>query len=159
MGRYLKFAPDEINEWLETRGVIAYNLGKLRRLALPLTIQSWRLTSLQQRSSRPAGRLIGHARYFTRQLAKSYLTRPLFRQIVAQIYRGPQGKGGARGGSISGPVVAQGGPAEVGRQPSGRRGSGPRDAVPTPETSFRRVRVPFRNASERGLAGQIADPV
>jgi hypothetical protein len=68
-------------------GVIAYNLGKLRRLALPLTIQSWPLTSLQQRSSRPAGRLIGHARYFTLQLAKSYLTRPLFRQIVAQIYR------------------------------------------------------------------------
>jgi hypothetical protein len=36
-------------------GVIAYNLGNLlRRLALPLTIQSWSLTSLQQRlSSRP----------------------------------------------------------------------------------------------------------
>jgi len=36
-------------------GVIAYNLGNLlRRLTLPLAIQSWSLTSLQQRSSRPA---------------------------------------------------------------------------------------------------------
>ena len=29
--------------------------------------------------------LIRHARYFTLQLAESYLTRPLFRQIVARI--------------------------------------------------------------------------
>jgi hypothetical protein len=34
-----------------------------------------------------AGRLIRHARYFTLQLAESYLTRPLFRQIVARIER------------------------------------------------------------------------
>ena len=31
------------------------------------------------------GRLIRHARYFTLQLAESYLTRPLIRQIVARI--------------------------------------------------------------------------
>jgi len=31
------------------------------------------------------GRLIRHARYFTLQLAESYLTRLLFRQIVARI--------------------------------------------------------------------------
>ncbi len=31
------------------------------------------------------GRLIRHARYFILQLAESYLTRPLFRQIVARI--------------------------------------------------------------------------
>ena len=69
-------------------GVIAYNLGNLlRRLALPLTIQSWPLTSLQQRLFKTGGRLIGHARYFTLQLAESYLTRPLFRQIVARIDR------------------------------------------------------------------------
>jgi hypothetical protein len=67
-------------------GVIAYNLGNLlRRLVLPVAIQSWSLTSLQQRLFKTGGRLIRHARYFTLQLAESYLTRPLFRQIVARI--------------------------------------------------------------------------
>jgi len=69
-------------------GVIAYNLGNLlRRLALPLAIENWSLTSLQQRLFKTGGRLIRHARYFTLQLAESYLTRPLFRQIVARIER------------------------------------------------------------------------
>jgi len=48
-------------------GVIAYNLGNLlRRLALPLTIQSW---------------------YFVLQLAESHLTSHLFSQIVRRIER------------------------------------------------------------------------
>jgi hypothetical protein len=69
-------------------GVIAYNLGNLlRRLALPRTIQSWSLTSLQQRRLKTGGRLIRHGRYFTLQLAERYLTRPLFRQIVTRIER------------------------------------------------------------------------
>jgi hypothetical protein len=69
-------------------GVIGYNLGNLlRRLVLPACIQSWSLTSLQQRLFKTGGRLIRHARYFTLQLAESYLTRPLFRQIVARIER------------------------------------------------------------------------
>jgi hypothetical protein len=69
-------------------GVLAYNLGNLlRRLALPFAIQSWSLTSLQQRLFKTGGRLIRHARYFTLQLAESHLTRPLFRQIVARIER------------------------------------------------------------------------
>jgi Transposase DDE domain group 1 len=69
-------------------GVLAYNLGNLlRRLALPVAIQSWSLTSLQQRLFKTGGRLIRHARYFTLQLAESHLTRPLFRQIVAHIER------------------------------------------------------------------------
>ena len=68
--------------------VIAYNLGNLlRRLALPLAIQNWSLTSLQQRLFKTGGRLIRHARYFTLQLAESYLTGPLFRQIVARMAR------------------------------------------------------------------------
>jgi hypothetical protein len=33
------------------------------------------------------GRLIRHARYFTLQLAESYLTGSLFRQILARIER------------------------------------------------------------------------
>jgi len=54
-------------------GVIAYNLGNLlRRLVLPLTIQSWSLTSLQQRLFKTGGRLIRHARYFVLQLAEGH---------------------------------------------------------------------------------------
>ena len=69
-------------------GVIAYNLGNLlRRLVLPVAIQSWSLTSLQQRLLKTSGRLVRHARYFTLQLAESYLTGALCRQILGRIER------------------------------------------------------------------------
>ncbi len=69
-------------------GVIAYNLGNLlRRLALPFAIQSWSLTSLQQRVFKTGGRLIRHARYYILQLAESHLTRTLFGQILGRIER------------------------------------------------------------------------
>ena len=43
--------------------VIAYSLGNLlRRLVLPVAIQSWSLTSLQPRIFQNGGRLIRHAR-------------------------------------------------------------------------------------------------
>ncbi len=68
--------------------VIAYNLGNLlRRLALPVAIQGWSLTSLQQRLFKTGGRLIRHARYFVMQLAESYLTPRLFGQILGRIER------------------------------------------------------------------------
>ena len=57
-------------------GVIAYNLGTLlRRLVLPLAIQSWSLTSLQQRLFKTGGRLIRYTRYFVLQLAESRWSR------------------------------------------------------------------------------------
>ena len=69
-------------------GVIAYNLGNLlRRLALPQAIQSWSLTSLQQRLFKTGGRLVRHGRYFILQLAESHLTRRLFEQILGGIER------------------------------------------------------------------------
>jgi hypothetical protein len=69
-------------------GIIAYNLGNLlRRLALPVTIQSWSLTSLQQRLFKTGARLVRHARYFVLQLAESHLTQRLFGQILARIER------------------------------------------------------------------------
>ena len=69
-------------------GVIAYNLGNLlRRLVLPLAIQSWSLTSLQQRLFKTGGRLIRQARYFILQVAESPLTRNLFEQILGRIER------------------------------------------------------------------------
>ena len=68
--------------------VIAYNLGNLlRRLAPPVDIQSWSLTSLQQRLFKTGGRLIRHARYFVLQLAESYLTGGLFRKTLGRIER------------------------------------------------------------------------
>jgi hypothetical protein len=69
-------------------GGIAYNLGNLlRRLALPLAIQSWSLTSLQQRLFKTGGRFIRHTRYFVLRLAEGYLTRALFGQILGRIER------------------------------------------------------------------------
>lgn len=69
-------------------GVIAYNLGNLlRRLVLLLAIQSWSLTSLQQRLFKTGGRLIRHARYFVLQLAESPLTSRLFGQSLGRIER------------------------------------------------------------------------
>ncbi len=69
-------------------GVIAYNLGNLlRRLVLPVAIQSWSLTSLRERLFKTGGRLIRHARYFVLQLAEGYLTGNLFRQILGRIER------------------------------------------------------------------------
>jgi len=55
------------------------------RLVLPVAIQDWSLTSLQQLLFKTGGRLIRRARYFSLQLAETYLTRTLFRQIVARI--------------------------------------------------------------------------
>jgi hypothetical protein len=69
-------------------GVIAYNLGNLlRRLVLPLAIQSWSLTSLRQRLFKTGGRLVRHARSFVLQLAEGHLTRRPFGQILGRIER------------------------------------------------------------------------
>ncbi|MCI0372247.1 MAG: transposase [candidate division NC10 bacterium] len=74
---------------VEFRGsTVTSDLGNLlRRLALPLAIQSWSLTSLRQRLFKTGGRLIRHARYFILQLAESHLTRRLFGQILGRIER------------------------------------------------------------------------
>jgi hypothetical protein len=62
-------------------------MGLKRRLALPRVIQSWSLTSLQQRLFKTGGRLIRHARYFILQLAEGHLTPRLFGQILGRIER------------------------------------------------------------------------
>ena len=59
--------------------VLAYNLGNLwRRLVLPARIDTWSLTSLQQRLVKTGARLIKHARYYWLLLAESHLTKRLF---------------------------------------------------------------------------------
>ncbi len=55
-----RFRANEVRLWLS---VIAYNLGNLwRRLAVPKQIDTWSLTSLQQRVIKTGGRLVKHAR-------------------------------------------------------------------------------------------------
>ncbi len=78
-----RFRANEVRLWLS---VIAYNLGNLwRRLALPMRIGKWSLTSLQQRLVKTGGRLIKHARYYWLLLAESHLTRRLFGGMLRKI--------------------------------------------------------------------------
>ena len=70
--------------------VLAYNLGNLwRRLVLPRRIESWSLTSLQQRLVKTGGRLVRHARYYWLFLAESHLTRRLFGAMLQRIWALP----------------------------------------------------------------------
>jgi hypothetical protein len=70
--------------------VLAYNLGNLwRRLVLPARIDTWSLTSLQQRLVKTGGRLVKHARYYRLLLAESHLTRRLFGSMLQRIWALP----------------------------------------------------------------------
>jgi Transposase DDE domain group 1 len=70
--------------------VLAYNLGNLwRRLVLPARIDTWSLTSLQQRLVKTGGRLVKHARYYWLFLAESHLTRRLFGAMLQRIWALP----------------------------------------------------------------------
>lgn len=80
---WARFRSNEVRLWLS---VIAYNLGNLwRRLALPLRVGKWSLTSLQPRLVKTGGRLIKHARYYWLLLAEGHLTRRLFGAMVRRI--------------------------------------------------------------------------
>ena len=70
-----------------TRCGCSWASSRTTPLVLPLAIQSWSLTSLQQRLFKAGGRLIRHARYFILQLAENHLTRSLFQQILQRIER------------------------------------------------------------------------
>jgi len=70
--------------------VLAHNLGNLwRRLVLPKRIDTWSLTSLQQRLVKTGGLLIKHARYYWLLLAESHLTRRLFGAMLRRIWALP----------------------------------------------------------------------
>jgi hypothetical protein len=78
-----RFRSNEVRLWLS---LIAYNLGNLwRRLVLPKRIESWSLTSLQQRLVKTGGRLVKHARYYWLLLAESHLTRRFIGSMVRRI--------------------------------------------------------------------------
>ena len=70
--------------------VLAYNLGNLwRRLVLPARIDTWSLTSLQQRLVKTGGRLVKHGRYYWLLLAEGHLTRRLFAAMPQRIWALP----------------------------------------------------------------------
>ncbi|HET8998838.1 MAG TPA: transposase [bacterium] len=74
------------NEVRLALSVIAYNLGNLwRRLAVPKRVDTWSLTSLQQRLMKTGGRLVKHARYYWLLLAEGHLTRRLFGAVVQRL--------------------------------------------------------------------------
>jgi Transposase DDE domain group 1 len=78
-----RFRANEVRLWLS---LIAYNLGNLwRRLALPMRVATWSLTSLRQRLVKTGGRLIQHARYYWLLLAESHMTRRLFGNMLQKI--------------------------------------------------------------------------
>ena len=60
-----------------------------RRLVLPRRIDSWSLTSLQQRLVKTGGRLVKHARYYWLLLAESDLTQRLFGAMLQRIWALP----------------------------------------------------------------------
>ncbi|HXQ28987.1 MAG TPA: transposase [Gemmatimonadales bacterium] len=74
---------NEVRLWLS---LIAYTLGNLwRRLAMPTRIDTWSLTSLQQRLVKTGGQLVKHARDYWLLLAEGHLTRRLFGAIVRRL--------------------------------------------------------------------------
>ena len=52
-------------------------------------VDSWSLTSLQQRLVKTGGRLVTHARYYWLLLAESHLTRRLFGAMLRRIWALP----------------------------------------------------------------------
>jgi hypothetical protein len=60
-----------------------------RRLVLPARIDTWSLTSLQQRLVKTGGRLVKDARCFWLLLAEGHLTRRLFGSMLQRIWARP----------------------------------------------------------------------
>jgi hypothetical protein len=70
--------------------VPACNLGNLWwRLVLPKRLDSWSLTSPQQRLVKIGGRLVKHAQYDWLLLAKGHLTRRPFGSMLLQTWALP----------------------------------------------------------------------
>jgi hypothetical protein len=53
---------------------------------LKFTVESWSLSSLQQRLVKTGGRLVTHSRYYWLLLAESHLTRRLFGSMLQRIW-------------------------------------------------------------------------
>ena len=66
--------------------VLAYNLGNfLRRLALPVSVKDWTLTTLLVKLIKTGAKVVRHARYVIFQLAEVAVPRQVFAAILARI--------------------------------------------------------------------------
>jgi hypothetical protein len=65
---------------------LAYNLANfLRRLALPLGIRHWSLTTLKEKVIKIGAKVIRHAGYVTFQMAEVAIRRNVFQSILRRI--------------------------------------------------------------------------
>jgi len=68
--------------------VLAYNLGNfLRRLALPVGVKPWTLTTLREKLIKIGAKVVRHARYVVFQPAEVAIPRSLFAAILRRIRR------------------------------------------------------------------------
>ena len=68
--------------------IMTYNLGNIfRMLALPETIKSWSLRTIQLKLIKLGGRLIKHARYYYLLLAETTINEQLWQSIMQKINR------------------------------------------------------------------------
>ena len=67
---------------------LAYNLGNfLRRLALPVSVSQWSLTTLREKLIKIGAKVVTHSRYMTFQMAEVAVPRKLYAAILRRIRR------------------------------------------------------------------------
>ena len=67
---------------------LAYNLGNfLRRLALPVSVSHWSLTTLREKLIKIGAKVVTHSRYMTFQMAEVAVPRKLYAAILRRIRR------------------------------------------------------------------------
>jgi hypothetical protein len=66
----------------------AYNLGNfLRRLALPVSVSHWSLTTLREKLIKIGAKVVSRSRYITFQMAEVTVPRRLYAAILKRIHR------------------------------------------------------------------------
>jgi len=67
---------------------LAYNLGNfLRRLALPVSVSHWSLTTLREKLLKVGAKVVSRSRYITFQMAEVAVPRRLYAAILKRIHR------------------------------------------------------------------------
>ena len=78
------------SRWSTGRPLLAHRAESAhQRLVLPKRIDTWSLTSFQQRLVKTGGRLVKHARYYWLLLAESHLTERLCGAMLRRIWALP----------------------------------------------------------------------
>ncbi len=67
---------------------LAYNLGNfLRRLALPVSVSHWSLTTLREKLIKIGAKVVSRSRYITFQMAEVAVPRKFYAAILKRIHR------------------------------------------------------------------------